>query len=174
MASAVLLPATASVVGLSAVLFGASKVPWPSSMIPTASQQQPTTPLKWGQGSWTFEDIQTQCQFSYLRFHFYFTLPITAVLFLLNRPFLTKLDRAKLILLPCIAFVWTTPWDNELVRQRAWRYPRSCVLGTVGFVPYEEYFFVSRDISSRAVVLENLHLTHPSLTVPHSSSSNPS
>lgn len=87
---------------------------------------------------------QTQpCRFSYARFHLYFTIPPTVLLFLLHRPFLTRLDRAKLILLPAIAFIWTTPWDNELVRQRAWSYPRSCVLGTVGWVPYEEYFFVS-------------------------------
>ncbi|PWN19252.1 hypothetical protein BCV69DRAFT_251316 [Microstroma glucosiphilum] len=88
-------------------------------------------------GSWTSE----LCQFSYARFHLYLTIPPTVFLYLLNRPFLTRLDRAKLIFLPVIAFVWTTPWDNELVRQRAWRYPRSCVMGTVGYVPIEEYFF---------------------------------
>lgn len=89
--------------------------------------------------SWTNDP----CQFSYLRFHLYFTIPPTILLYLINRPFLTRLDRGKLIFLPAIAFIWTTPWDNELVRQRAWRYPKRCVIGTVGYVPYEEYFFVS-------------------------------
>jgi 15-cis-phytoene synthase/lycopene beta-cyclase len=96
-------------------------------------------------GSWTSEP----CQFSYARFHLYLTIPPTVFLYLLNRPFLTRLDRAKLIFLPAIAFVWTTPWDNELVRQRAWRYPRSCVIGTVGYVPIEEYFFVSKQTHSQ-------------------------
>lgn len=93
-----------------------------------------------------------ECQFSYPRFHVYFSIPATTLLYLLNRPFLTRLDRAKLILLPCIAFVWTTPWDNELVRQRAWRYPRSCVIGTIGFVPVEEYFFVSSNGRSVSII----------------------
>lgn len=140
MASAILIPTIASTVGLSAVLF----VHWSSIsqyISSSALHSYDAAPLKWGQGSWTQTD--DVCQFSYPRFHVYFTLPATTVLYFLNRPFLTQLDKAKLILLPCIAFFWTTPWDNELVRQRAWKYPRSCVLGTIGFVPYEEYFFVS-------------------------------
>ncbi|CAO1633242.1 unnamed protein product [Sympodiomycopsis kandeliae] len=139
-ASRILVPAIASAVGLTAVLL----LHLPELTLPTWSSQQTSTssgsPLPWGTGSWT-EDGTTPCQFSYPRFHVYFTLPATAILYFLNRPFLTQLDKAKLVLLPCIAFVWTTPWDNELVRQRAWRYPRSCVIGTIGYVPYEEYFF---------------------------------
>ncbi|CAO1614999.1 unnamed protein product [Parajaminaea phylloscopi] len=89
------------------------------------------------------------CSFSYAAVHIYFTIPPTVLLYLINRPFQTQLDRAKLILLPIIAFVWTTPWDNELVRQRAWRYPKSCVLGTIGYVPVEEYlFFIIQSVLS--------------------------
>ncbi|KAJ9478956.1 Bifunctional lycopene cyclase/phytoene synthase [Pseudozyma hubeiensis] len=81
------------------------------------------------------------CTLSYRRFHLLWTLPLCAVLFAIARPFLTKLDRAKLILLPIIAFVWTTPWDNLIVRNRAWFYHRHCIWFTVGYVPIEEYFF---------------------------------
>ncbi|KAL9937716.1 hypothetical protein V8E36_003261 [Tilletia maclaganii] len=81
------------------------------------------------------------CQLTYRTFHLYFTIPPTIILFLLARPFLTQLDRLKLILLPLVAFVWTTAWDSELIRRRAWGYPRACVLATVWRIPVEEYFF---------------------------------
>lgn len=81
------------------------------------------------------------CTLSYRHFHLLWTLPLCAALFLIARPFLTKLDRAKLILLPIIAFVWTTPWDNLIVKNRAWFYHRHCIWFTVGYVPIEEYFF---------------------------------
>ncbi|CAD6967149.1 unnamed protein product [Tilletia controversa] len=81
------------------------------------------------------------CQLTYRVFHLYFTIPPTIVLALLARPFLTQLERLKLILLPLVAFVWTTAWDSELIRMRAWGYPRACVLGTVWRTPVEEYFF---------------------------------
>ncbi|SJX62330.1 related to Phytoene synthase [Sporisorium reilianum f. sp. reilianum] len=81
------------------------------------------------------------CTLSYRHFHLLWTLPLCAVLFLVARPFLTKLDRAKLILLPIIAFVWTTPWDNLIVKNRAWFYHRHCIWFTIGYVPIEEYFF---------------------------------
>jgi len=84
-----------------------------------------------------------QCQLTYARFHLQWTIPPCILLFLLARPFLARLDRVKLILLPAIALVWTTAWDSQLIRRGAWTYPRSCVLGTVLYVPWEEYFFVS-------------------------------
>lgn len=86
---------------------------------------------------------EDQCKLHYARFHLLRTIPQTAALYWLAAPFLTSIDYAKLGLLPVIAFVWTTPWDNELVRQKAWWYPHSCVLARVGYVPIEEYFFVS-------------------------------
>lgn len=81
------------------------------------------------------------CTLSYRTFHLQWTLPLCLALYLLNRPFLTKLDYAKLTLLPAIAFVWTTPWDNVIVKNHAWFYRRHCVWFTVGYVPIEEYFF---------------------------------
>lgn len=81
------------------------------------------------------------CTLSYRSFHLVWTLPLCAVLYLVARPFLTKLDRAKLILLPIIALVWTTPWDNLIVKNRAWFYHRHCIWFTIGYVPIEEYFF---------------------------------
>lgn len=81
------------------------------------------------------------CKLSYRHFHLLWTLPVCGVLLVIARPFLTKLDRAKLILLPIIAFVWTTPWDNLIVRNRAWSYHRHCIWFTIGYVPIEEYFY---------------------------------
>ncbi|PWN34039.1 uncharacterized protein FA14DRAFT_161601, partial [Meira miltonrushii] len=81
------------------------------------------------------------CKLHYSHFHLVFTLPPLTILYVLAKPFLTQLDYSKLIILPIIAFVWTTPWDNELVRKGAWWYPRSCVLARIGYVPVEEYAF---------------------------------
>ena len=86
-----------------------------------------------------------QCRLHYSHFHLLFTLPPLLLLFLIARPFLSALDWYKLYTLPVIAFVWTTPWDNELVRMGAWWYPSSCVLARVGYVPVEEYAFVSEN-----------------------------
>jgi lycopene beta-cyclase len=40
-----------------------------------------------------------------------------------------------------IAFVYTTPWDNYLVYREIWWYGPDRVLGTIGYVPVEEYLF---------------------------------
>jgi len=40
-----------------------------------------------------------------------------------------------------IAFVYTTPWDNYLVWREVWWYGPDRVLGTIGYVPVEEYLF---------------------------------
>ena len=44
-------------------------------------------------------------------------------------------------LIALIAFAYTTPWDNYLVYREVWWYGPDRVLGTVGYVPYEEYAF---------------------------------
>lgn len=47
-----------------------------------------------------------------------------------------------LVLLVGIAFVYTTPWDNYLVRNGVWYYDPALVSGIVwGWVPIEEYMF---------------------------------
>lgn len=44
-------------------------------------------------------------------------------------------------LLILAALVWTTPWDNYLVATGIWSYGPGRVLGTIGYVPLEEYAF---------------------------------
>lgn len=41
-----------------------------------------------------------------------------------------------------IALVYTTPWDNYLIYQGVWWYGSDRVLGTIGYVPVEEYGFM--------------------------------
>jgi 15-cis-phytoene synthase/lycopene beta-cyclase len=75
-------------------------------------------------------------------------------LYAVSRPFLTRLDYHKLVVLPLIALVWTTPWDNEVVRQGAWWYPRSCVAARIGYVPVEEYaFFVIQSLMTSLLTI---------------------
>lgn len=45
-------------------------------------------------------------------------------------------------ILVLIALVWTTPWDNYLVANRIWTYGPDRVVGTVWYVPIEEYVFI--------------------------------
>ena len=44
-------------------------------------------------------------------------------------------------LLALIALVYTTPWDNYLVWRGVWGYGNGRVVGTIGYVPIEEYVF---------------------------------
>lgn len=45
------------------------------------------------------------------------------------------------LLLIALAVSYTTPWDNYLVYKSVWWYGADRVLGTIGFVPIEEYLF---------------------------------
>lgn len=55
---------------------------------------------------------------------------------------LTAFVKATLVLV-VLAVVYTTPWDNYLVKHQIWWYGADRVLGTIGYVPVEEYgFFV--------------------------------
>jgi lycopene cyclase domain-containing protein len=40
-----------------------------------------------------------------------------------------------------LAVSYTTPWDNYLVATKVWWYGEDRVLGTIGYVPIEEYMF---------------------------------
>ncbi len=52
-----------------------------------------------------------------------------------------------LVLMCCIAFIYTTPWDNYLVAKGVWGYDMDRVLGRMGHVPIEEYaFFILQPI----------------------------
>lgn len=83
---------------------------------------------------------------TYLQFHLVFLLPPLAVLgvvaALRRRRGAAVQDPAWAFwLLPVIALVYTTPWDNYLVWREVWLYGRERVVGTIGYVPVEEYLF---------------------------------
>lgn len=81
---------------------------------------------------------------TYLGFHLVFILPPLLLL-------LVAVRRAPAVLGPrarwtipavaLIALVWTTPWDNYLVWRGVWWYGTERVIGTIGYVPVEEYMF---------------------------------
>jgi lycopene beta-cyclase len=77
---------------------------------------------------------------TYLQFLVLFLVfPIAVLLARGPRP-----DRKELVamgLMALIAFVYTTPWDNYLVATGMWGYGTDRVLGTIGYVPVEEYAF---------------------------------
>jgi lycopene cyclase domain-containing protein len=81
---------------------------------------------------------------TYAAFHAIFLLPPILVLAWLQRGRLHRVHpRAGLFLalLSAVALVYTTPWDNYLVWRGVWRYGSERVLGTIGYVPVEEYLF---------------------------------
>lgn len=81
---------------------------------------------------------------TYLEFHLIFIAPALAVAALVTRGAVRVLGpRAvwSVPLLAVLAFVWTTPWDNYLVAKGIWSYGPNRVLGTVAWVPLEEYAF---------------------------------
>jgi len=86
---------------------------------------------------------------TYLQFHLIFTVPPTVLLaWGLIRigpdPLTALLGRRwswALLAIAAIAFVYTTPWDNYLVWKEVWWYGPDRVLGTIGYVPVEEYLF---------------------------------
>jgi lycopene cyclase domain-containing protein len=84
---------------------------------------------------------------TYFAFLLVFVVPPTLVLvaLMLRRP-PGRIDlRRHWIgtgILILIALVWTTPWDNYLVANRIWTYGPDRVVGTVWFVPIEEYVFI--------------------------------
>lgn len=57
-------------------------------------------------------------------------------------------------ILACIAFLWTTPWDNYLIFCGVWDSPPERIIGRIGYVPFEEYaFFVLMPIFNGALFL---------------------
>ena len=93
-------------------------------------------------------------EMTYAQFHLTFTLPWLALLAAASYVAarrgvsvagdLGRGDRFAAIALgvhALIAFIYTTPWDNYLVYLGVWGYPPGRVLGTIGYVPIEEYAF---------------------------------
>lgn len=82
---------------------------------------------------------------SYFAFHLVFTLPPILLLILVQRQPLAGIGGLRAWLgLPAIALlalVYTTPWDNYLIWRHVWYYGTSRVVGTIGYVPVEEYLF---------------------------------
>ncbi len=82
---------------------------------------------------------------TYLQFHLLFLFPPLALLVArrARRGWARLPPRAPLflVLLPLIALAYTTPWDNYLVWRGVWDYGADRVLGTIGYVPVEEYLF---------------------------------
>ena len=82
---------------------------------------------------------------SYLAFHLVFTLPPILLLALIQRQPLAGIGGLRawlgLPLIALIALVYTTPWDNYLIWRDVWHYGTGRVVGTIGYVPVEEYLF---------------------------------
>ena len=76
---------------------------------------------------------------TYLAFHLVFLLPPLLILLATGFPRPPRLW--AYLLMPLIALVYTTPWDNYLVWQGVWGYPEGRVLLRLGYVPLEEYLF---------------------------------
>ncbi len=95
---------------------------------------------------------------TYLQFHLVFILP---PLLLLGWAYARRSGRPPLrqtwpwvLLVSAIALVFTTPWDNYLVWREVWTYGPDRVIGTIGYVPVEEYlFFVLQPLLTGAFLL---------------------
>ncbi len=97
---------------------------------------------------------------SYAVFLLVFVVPPTLVLALALRRPPAGVSRARawlaLPLTMLIAFLYTTPWDNYLVYRGVWTYGPDRVVGTVGYVPIEEYLFFLLQPLMTGLLLYNL------------------
>lgn len=81
---------------------------------------------------------------TYLQFHLVFILPPLVLLAAAVTSARARLPRRASWALPAVALIaiaYTTPWDNYLVWRGVWRYGGERVIGTIGYVPVEEYLF---------------------------------
>lgn len=81
---------------------------------------------------------------TYLEFLILFIgIPLVAISFwAYKKQCLDKQTIIGISLMSLIALVYTTPWDNYLIMENIWSYPEGVVLGTIGYVPIEEYGFM--------------------------------
>ncbi|HEY3289583.1 MAG TPA: lycopene cyclase domain-containing protein [Anaerolineae bacterium] len=101
----------------------------------------------------------------YSRFLLVFIVPFVVIGAVLTLPRLTRRELVGLLILPVVAVVWTTPWDNYLVAHRVWRYDPAKVWNVIlGFVPLEEYFFF---------ILQSLSAAFPTILLLRLMSRNP-
>jgi lycopene cyclase domain-containing protein len=82
---------------------------------------------------------------SYFTFHLIFIIPpILLLAWLQRKPFANiggYRAQLALLLIALMALIYTTPWDNYLVFREVWGYGSGRVVGTIGYVPIEEYLF---------------------------------
>ena len=73
----------------------------------------------------------------------FIVLPIVFLAgFFVAKKSIEKIDYIKAIgILIVLAVAYTTPWDNYLVAHKVWWYGSDRVIGTIGYVPIEEYLF---------------------------------
>lgn len=89
---------------------------------------------------------------TYLQFLLLFLgIPLCIVISLYKKSELAhkKEYRFGIMLLIFLAVSYTTPWDNYLVKSGVWMYGEGRIIGTIGYVPIEEYcFFILQTILS--------------------------
>lgn len=81
---------------------------------------------------------------TYLSFHLVFIVPPLLLLAWSMRGRMHRVHpraAAYLLAIAVIALIYTTPWDNYLVWSGVWSYGTDRVMGTIGYVPVEEYLF---------------------------------
>lgn len=81
---------------------------------------------------------------TYLGFLLLFLVPPTVLLigFGRSRGVNNRESWRAISLVAMIALVYTAPWDNYLLYRSVWWYGPDRVLGTIGYVPIEEYTFM--------------------------------
>jgi lycopene cyclase domain-containing protein len=89
---------------------------------------------------------------TYLQFLLLFLgVPLVVLFFLFVRSDLPNKSpfRIGILALVLLAVSYTTPWDNYLVATKVWWYGADRVIGTIGYVPIEEYcFFVLQTLAT--------------------------
>lgn len=98
---------------------------------------------------------------TYLTFLLVFILPPILVLAVLQPKPENEWPAARarwaLMAILAIAFSYTTPWDNYLVYAGVWWYGDERVIGTIGYVPIEEYmFFLLQPVFTGLFLYRNL------------------
>jgi lycopene beta-cyclase len=108
---------------------------------------------------------------TYLQFHLIFMLPALLAAAWLARGSVSVLGtraRWSIPALMAIAFAYTTPWDNYLVAREVWGYGQDRVIGTIGYVPVEEYmFFLLQPLLTGLVLYALLARLHATNREPH-------
>ncbi len=109
---------------------------------------------------------------TYLAFHAVFIIPPIIVLAWWQRGRMAAIHPRAALFLPLpslIALLYTTPWDNYLVWRGVWEYGADRVIGTIGYVPVEEYlFFVLQPLLAGLWLYTLLPASEPAAAAPNS------